>query len=334
MKTTVRSNTKDAQNPASSSQRVLPSPQSGRLAQLAAIMNQGPRVQAQLKLADEIQNSEPVQRQLALAAQMNHAPVAQPRLKEEKPAQREEAPTPNRTGLPDQLKAGAENLSGISLDDVKVHYNSAKPAQLNALAYAQGTDIHVAAGQEKHLPHEAWHIVQQKQGRVKPTMQMKVGVPVNDDPGLEKEADVMGTRALVVSQREVQRMPAAQHEVVQRTLKISSGQGKFTYFFGADFMRDHIGGQDDAIATLRSRWNSDRITSPVTVIPELDGDHNATDVTPKSPYQFALAIDVNGYTASWNENNKAVAVPVSSVVLSGYIQASGDGRITHISASD
>jgi hypothetical protein len=67
---------------------------------------------------------------------------------------------------------------------------------LNAHAYAQGSEIHVAPGQERHLPHEAWHVVQQAQGRVKPTMQMKAGVPVNDDAGLESEADVMGAKAL------------------------------------------------------------------------------------------------------------------------------------------
>ncbi len=102
----------------------------------------------------------------------------------------------NHTGLPDNLKSGIENLSGISMDDVKVHRNSDKPAQLNAHAYAQGTDIHLASGQEKHLPHEAWHVVQQKQGRVKPTMQLKNKVNINDDVGLEKEADVMGAKAL------------------------------------------------------------------------------------------------------------------------------------------
>ena len=102
----------------------------------------------------------------------------------------------NNTGLPDNLKSGVENLSGFSMDDVKVHYNSSQPSQLNALAYAQGTDIHVAPGQEQHLPHEAWHIAQQKQGRVQPTMQMKAGVAVNDDPGLESEADVMGAKAV------------------------------------------------------------------------------------------------------------------------------------------
>lgn len=113
------------------------------------------------------------------------------------PVQREEkAPAPNRTGMPDNLKSGIENLSGHSLDDVQVHYNSSKPAQLNALAYAQGTDIHVAPGQEQHLPHEAWHVVQQAQGRVQPTMQMNGDVPVNDDVELETEADVMGAKAL------------------------------------------------------------------------------------------------------------------------------------------
>jgi len=102
----------------------------------------------------------------------------------------------NNTGLPDNLKSGIENLSGISMDDVKVHRNSDKPAQLNAHAYAQGTDIHLGTGQEKHLPHEAWHVVQQKQGRVQPTKQLKGKVNVNDDSKLEKEADIMGNRAL------------------------------------------------------------------------------------------------------------------------------------------
>ncbi|WP_299218739.1 DUF4157 domain-containing protein [uncultured Aquimarina sp.] len=102
----------------------------------------------------------------------------------------------NNTGLPDNLKSGIENLSGYSMDDVKVHYNSSKPVQLQAHAYAQGTDIHLAPGQEKHLPHEAWHVVQQKQGRVKPTRQLKSKVYINDDTGLEKEADVMGAKAL------------------------------------------------------------------------------------------------------------------------------------------
>lgn len=112
---------------------------------------------------------------------------------EQEAIQREEKP--NNTGIPDNLKSGIESLSGYSMDDVQVHYNSSKPAQLQALAYAQGTDIHVAPGQEQHLPHEVWHVVQQKQGRVQPTTQLQ-GVNVNDNEGLEKEADVMGRKAV------------------------------------------------------------------------------------------------------------------------------------------
>ncbi|MEM6684605.1 MAG: DNA/RNA non-specific endonuclease [Bacteroidota bacterium] len=101
----------------------------------------------------------------------------------------------NNTGLPNNLKSGIEQLSGHSLDDVKVHYNSHKPAQLNAHAYAQGNHIHVASGQEKYVPHEAWHVVQQKQGRVRPTKTVG-SAKINDNASLEKEADVMGGKAL------------------------------------------------------------------------------------------------------------------------------------------
>lgn len=100
------------------------------------------------------------------------------------------------TGLPHKLKSGIENLSGYSMDDVQVHYNSNKPAQFQAHAYAQGANIHLGPGQEKHLPHEAWHVVQQKRGSVKPTLQMNGGANVNDDAELENEADLMGGKAL------------------------------------------------------------------------------------------------------------------------------------------
>lgn len=100
----------------------------------------------------------------------------------------------NETGMPDHLKAGIEELSGFSMDDVRVHYNSDKPATVQALAYTQGTDIHVAPGQERHLPHEAWHVAQQMAGRVEPTTEVG-GMPVNDNADLEHEADVMGAKA-------------------------------------------------------------------------------------------------------------------------------------------
>lgn len=102
----------------------------------------------------------------------------------------------NRTGLPDALKAGIETLSDMSMDAVRVHYGSPEPARIGALAHARGTDIHLGPGQERHLPHEAWHVVQQAQGRVRPTMQLRQGAIINDESSLEQEAEAMGGRAL------------------------------------------------------------------------------------------------------------------------------------------
>ncbi|KAF2518656.1 DUF4157 domain-containing protein [Flavobacterium salilacus subsp. salilacus] len=142
--------------------------------------------------------------------------------------------TENKTGMPDNLKLGIENLSGYAMDDVKVQYNSNKPAQLNAHAYAQGNNIHIAPGQEKHLPHEAWHVVQQKQGHVRPTLQMKGGVNVNDDKGLEREADVMGSKADSLndsSYTQLKKINKNQQLIIQR--KISVGEEEYEQ--GVDF---------------------------------------------------------------------------------------------------
>ena len=107
---------------------------------------------------------------------------------------RQTAAQEKTTGLPDYLKTGIESFSGLSLDDVRVHYNSPKPAEVQALAYTRGSEIHVGPGQEQHLAHEAWHVVQQKQGRVQPTLHMD-GIAINNDVGLEQEATVMGARS-------------------------------------------------------------------------------------------------------------------------------------------
>jgi len=166
------------------------------------IVDNRPEAVAQRKLQETINISPRVQQLKVYQAMADNydSQTAQrkEKLEEEtlqgkfEPIQRKE----NNTGLPDNLKSGIENLSGYYMDDVKVHYNSDKPSQLQAHAYAQETDIHLAPGQERHLPHEAWHVVQQKQGRVKPTLQIKEGVAVNDDKGLESEADAMGREAL------------------------------------------------------------------------------------------------------------------------------------------
>ena len=95
--------------------------------------------------------------------------------------------------LPNKIKSAFEYLSGYSLEDIRVHYDSDKPRKIGAHAYAQGHDIYLAPGKEEHLAHEAWHIVQQKQGRVKATTDIN-GILVNNDAALEQEADAMAAK--------------------------------------------------------------------------------------------------------------------------------------------
>lgn len=182
------------------------SPQAKEAAQLMAKINNSPYPVKKNQLianvqstAQRIEKEEPPQGKSETTQRKNTEDPVQGKADSDQPAHTSTTKL-SHTGLPDNLKSGIESLSGMSMDKVSVHYNSSHPAQLNALAYAQGTDIHIAPGQEQHLPHEAWHVVQQTQGRVRPTMQMKNGIPINDDQELEQEANVMGNKALQMHQ--------------------------------------------------------------------------------------------------------------------------------------
>lgn len=110
------------------------------------------------------------------------------------PKTAEKRPAPNSTGIPTAMKRRFETASGFSLDDVRIHYHSERPGRIGALAYTQGTQVHIAPGQERHLPHELGHVVQQKQGLVRPTARLG-GMPANLDPALERSASGIGSLA-------------------------------------------------------------------------------------------------------------------------------------------
>lgn len=102
---------------------------------------------------------------------------------------------PFSTPLPADLKCGLERVTRFSMDHIRVNFNSFKPATLNAQAYTQGADIYLAPGMEKLLAHESWHAVQQLQKRV-PVSFKANGLRLNDDPRLEREADILGELAV------------------------------------------------------------------------------------------------------------------------------------------
>lgn len=113
------------------------------------------------------------------------------------------APAAEETGLPPAVQAGIERLSGLDLSATRVRYDSPKPERLGKLAYTQGHQIEMAPGQDEHVAHEAWHVVQQMQGRVRATASAD-GEAANDDAALEHEADQMAAKA-VAGQRGTKR---------------------------------------------------------------------------------------------------------------------------------
>lgn len=109
---------------------------------------------------------------------------------------------PNNTGLPGNVLQQMESSFGTGFRDVRITTNSPKAVQLKAQAFTQGNQVHFApghyepqstAGQEL-IGHEFAHVVQQKQGRVKPTIQAK-SFRINDSESLELEADRAGALA-------------------------------------------------------------------------------------------------------------------------------------------
>jgi hypothetical protein len=109
----------------------------------------------------------------------------------------------NKTGIPDEVKARMEATLNTDFSGVRVHPNSPATPSVGALAYTQGSNIHFAPGQfspntsdgQRLLGHELAHVQQQSLGRVKPTTEVN-GLPVNDNPALEEEADRLGSKAV------------------------------------------------------------------------------------------------------------------------------------------
>ena len=125
---------------------------------------------------------------------------------EEENLQRMENPNNpgTKTTMPNDLQSKMENSFGVDFSDVNIHKDSEQAPSLGALAYTQGNDMHFAPGQyepgsqkgQELLGHELAHVVQQREGRVKPGgQQNKADANVNTDEGLEKEEDEQGKQA-------------------------------------------------------------------------------------------------------------------------------------------
>lgn len=97
-----------------------------------------------------------------------------------------------------RLKDAVTKIYGVDVTTVPVEYNSDKPAQYGAEAIALSNKVYLAPSKKNRLAHELCHIAQQQLGLVQPTRYLGE-TPFNDDPILEREADVRGAQAIAMA---------------------------------------------------------------------------------------------------------------------------------------
>ena len=192
-------------------------------------------------------------------------------------------------GLPAPLRQGIEALSGMSMADVRVHRNSSKPGPLQAHAFAQGREIHLAPGQEQHLPHEAWHVVQQAQGRVQPSRTEPGAPPINDDRSLEQEADRMGARALQMKAAPSAgaaplSAPRGRQAALQRKGRIDLNQVPFE-------KRDQV---QQAIEALKTKKRQDKLSRSQEWLGKTDGKTDEAYNTDMANIRMAYEAGIQG----------------------------------------
>jgi len=106
-------------------------------------------------------------------------------------------------GLPTGLQRNMETALGQDFSGVRIQRDSAEAANMGALAFTKGDNVHFAPGQfnpgttsgQNLIGHEFTHVAQQRNGVVQPTRMLGKGLAANVDKGLEAEADAFGKMA-------------------------------------------------------------------------------------------------------------------------------------------
>lgn len=186
------------------------------------------------------------------------------------------------SNIPKALKEKIEQESGVSLDDVIIHYNSLEPFKFNANAITIKNEIFLAPGQEHCLEEELRHVVQQKQGLVKPTG-TENGVPVNTSSSLETAAKNGQSQKGETTQN------SQQQEIVQKndeTLTfVVKVEGKLTGRELIILIENQIYGQ-----IVNSDWSINGVDIDPAKTFGKEGEIIAYDVTiPAAGYQYYRA---------------------------------------------
>lgn len=171
-------------------------------------------------------------------------------------------PTPvqlkKNENLPEDLQTNMEHSLGHDFSNVNIQKDSQEAADMHARAFTKGDSVHFARGefdphseQGKNLiGHEFTHVAQQRSGAVQPTRIMGKGLQLNDNQGLEHEADHFGRKAAKgdpvskyrssgLGMRNSMRVAQAKSDVVQRSIDTFGGKWDTDQY---DLKKDEVNG--------------------------------------------------------------------------------------------
>ncbi len=105
--------------------------------------------------------------------------------------------------LPEDFQTKMESSFGEDFSNVKINKDSKDANELDALAFTQGNNIHFKNGEfdssskngQELIAHELSHVVQQRHRDIG-TTHKENNYDVNDNEGLEKEADINAKKAV------------------------------------------------------------------------------------------------------------------------------------------
>ncbi len=154
--------------------------------------------------------------------------------------------------LPSHIRAHHEAASGVSLHDAQVFRNSPLPERWSAEALTFRNRVFLGPGKERHLAHEAWHVVQQKRNAVH--AEFRIGeTGVNTSARFENEADRMGARAEGWRGADVMPAEAAPRSGMRSGMRSAAASAGVVQGFFTDFDGSFLGDESLEAALMRVR---------------------------------------------------------------------------------
>ncbi|TRX59499.1 DUF4157 domain-containing protein [Fulvivirga sp. M361] len=249
--------------------------------------------------------------------------------------------------LPHVIQKKMEESFNTDFSSVKIKTNSAQAKSFGALAFAQGENVHFAPGQfnpesskgQELIGHEFAHVVQQRQGRVQAGQSN-----INDDPGLEKEADTAGVRA-------ARGEPSAIGSIEQQAT--ANSKGPIQGYFVDNIRSDNYRVADDLSATVKVGYpnhvmylaSGKAATSNSALksvgsgikLKEMSPTIEVSDGTKKKTLKKVLPENLQNSTAGtamdlWADCGKSAGVVVGSESRVGMYQSPGSGATIETAA--